>query len=74
MSQLGNGLPSGPAAAAAGLARSMTAGCCRCAVTYGLERLNGEVSAWMRGELQLDGTKPLPPCHVSAPAISNLIS
>ena len=35
------------------------------AVTYGLERLNWEVSAWMRGKLQLDGTKPLPPRHVS---------
>ena len=28
---------------------------------YGLERLNAEVAAWMRGVLMADGTKPRPP-------------
>jgi hypothetical protein len=34
------------------------------AVTYGLERLNAEVAAWMRGKLMPDGTKSLPPYNV----------
>lgn len=36
----------------------------RCAVSYGLERMNAEVSAWMRGTLMPDGTKALPPYQV----------
>jgi hypothetical protein len=31
------------------------------AAEYGIERLNGEVAAWMRGDLQPDGTKSKPP-------------
>ena len=30
-------------------------------VNYGIERLNEEVSAWMRGENKVDGGKALPP-------------
>lgn len=32
-----------------------------CAVEYGLERLNREVSAWMRGDRGADGSRAAPP-------------
>ena len=31
------------------------------AVNYGLEKMNAEVSSWMRGEDKVDGGKALPP-------------
>lgn len=35
--------------------------CYRTAVQYGLEKMNQEVSLWMRGLHNADGSRPTPP-------------
>ena len=34
---------------------------CACAVKYGLEKLNADVAAWMRGDSACDGSHAAPP-------------
>ena len=44
-----------------GSSRSKIENALRVAVQYGLERMNQEVSLWMRGLHNADGSRPTPP-------------